>query len=369
MNWYHLTRTDDIASPALLVSPEHVIGNIRAAIKIAGTAQRLRPHVKTHKMRAVTDLLLTEGIRQFKCATLSEARMLAEAAPTNPLPDESPVDVLLAYPLVGPAVTQLARLRTEFPAVHFSCLIDADAPAHRLSDAFADAPLDVYIDLNVGMNRTGINPANALMLYANCQLLPGIRVVGLHAYDGHVRDTDLTIRGQRAGETFALANGVRTVIADGGGPILPLVMGGTPSFSMHARQPSVLLSPGTFVFWDAGYADMVPDLPFAIATVLLTRVISVIDEQRLCLDLGHKSVAAENPLPRVIFPDHPDARPIGQSEEHLVVRVADASQHQPGDVWYGVPIHICPTVNLYDSAVVITNNEPTDTWAVTARGH
>ena len=212
MNWYHLNHPDGIASPALLVSPEHVVANIHAAIAIAGTAERLRPHVKTHKMRAVTDLLLAEDIRQFKCATLAEARMLAETSSAN-----TPLDVLLAYPLVGPAIQQLVRLRTEFPTVRFACLIDADAPAYRLSDAFVDAPLDVYIDLNVGMNRTGINPANAPALYARCQLLPGIRVVGLHAYDGHVRDTDLTIRAQRADETFALADGVRRTIVTGAG--------------------------------------------------------------------------------------------------------------------------------------------------------
>ena len=369
MNWYHLNHPDDVSSPALLVSPAHVVQNIRAAIAIAGTAHRLRPHVKTHKMRAVTDLLMAEGIRQFKCATLAEARMLAEAALERVSTNEPPVDVLLAYPIVGPAVTQLARLRVDFPTVRFSCLIDADSPAQRLSDAFANAPLDVYIDLNVGMNRTGINPADALSLYVNCQSLPGIQVVGLHAYDGHVRDTDLTIRAQQADETFALAEGVRQAITDGGGPLLSLIMGGTPSFPMHARQPSVLLSPGTFVFWDAGYAGTLPDLPFAIAAVLLTRVISVIDSQTLCLDLGHKSVAAENPLPRVVFPDYPDAQPIGQSEEHLVVRVADATQHQPGDVWYGIPIHICPTVNLYNSAGVVVDHDITDSWAVTARGH
>lgn len=364
MSWYHLTNADEVASPALLVAPEQVVENIRRAVRIAGRADRLRPHVKTHKMRAVTDLLLAEGIRQFKCATLVEARMLAEAATA-----ETPVDVLLAYPLVGPAVAQLARLRAGFPAVRFACLIDAETSARRLSDVFAGAPIDVWIDLNVGMNRTGINPANALALYTACQALPGVRVAGLHAYDGHVRDTDLTVRGQRAAETFALADGVRQEIVSAGGPELPLVMGGTPSFPMHAREPLVTLSPGTFVFWDAGYAGMLPDLPFAVAAVLLTRVISVLDNTTLCLDLGHKSVAAENPLPRVIFPDHPDAQPIGQSEEHLVVRVADAHRHQPGDVWYGIPVHICPTVNLYDSVSVIVAHQQIDTWPVTARGH
>ena len=278
-------------------------------------------------------------------------------------------DVLVAYPLVGPGVSRLAQLRDEFPAVRFSCLIDAMTPAQRVSDTFAASPLDMYLDLNVGMNRTGINPADALALYAFCQSLPGVAVVGLHGYDGHIHDTDLTLRIQCADETFALADGVRQAIADAHGVTLLLVMGGTPTFALHARHPDVTVSPGTFVFWDAGYARLLPDLPFEIAAVLLMRVISVIDKQTLCLDLGHKSVAAENPLPRVVFFNQPDAVPIGQSEEHLVVRVADAHRHPPGTVWYGVPVHICPTVNLYDTVSVVVDNQCVDTWPVTARGH
>lgn len=360
MTWYKVQNADTIASPALLVYPDRVMTNIRQTIQLAGGPERLRPHVKTHKMRAVTDRLLAEGIRQFKCATLKEARMLAEAGAS---------DVLLAYPLVGPAVDQLAQLRAEFPGVRIACLIDASTSAQRVSDTFAANPLDVYIDLNVGMNRTGINPADALNLYAFCQTLPGVAVVGLHGYDGHIRDTDLTVRTQQADQTFALADGVRQAIADAHGVQLPLVMGGTPTFAIHARRPDVMVSPGTFVFWDAGYSQQLPDLPFDWAAVLLMRVISVIDEQTLCLDLGHKSVAAENPLPRVVFLNEPDAVPVGQSEEHLVVQVADAHRHPPGTVWYGVPIHICPTVNLYDDVSVIVDNQSVDTWPVTARGH
>ena len=365
MTWYEVQDADAIASPALLVYPDRIIENIRQTIRLAGHPagggpDRLRPHVKTHKMRAVTDLLLAEGVRQFKCATLGEARMLAEAGAP---------DVLVAYPLVGPSIARLVQLRTEFPAVRFACLIDALTSAQRVSDTFATDPLDVYIDLNLGMNRTGINPADALALYAFCQSLPGVAVVGLHGYDGHIRDTDLTLRTQHADETFALADGVRQVITETHGVTLPLIMGGTPTFALHARHPDVTVSPGTFVFWDAGYRQLLPDLPFEIAAVLLMRVISVIDEQTLCLDLGHKSVAAENPLPRVVFLNQPDAVPISQSEEHLVVRVANAHQHPPGTVWYGVPIHICPTVNLYDTVSVTVDNQCVDTWPVTARGH
>ena len=364
MAWYHLTDPDTIDSPALLINPELVRHNIRETVRIASDVQRLRPHVKTHKMRAVTDLLLAEGITKFKCATLKEARMLAEAGAA---------DVLLAYPVVGPKATRLRQLAEEFPAIRFGCLVDSEVGARNLSAVFADAPkpIDGWIDLNVGMNRTGISPEAAPGLATFIQQLPGLNLAGLHAYDGHIRDTDFAIRCQHADKSFALATKVQQQIQENHNLSLPIVMGGTPSFSAHARRtnPSMQLSPGTFVFWDAGYGQILPDLPYKYAAVLLTRVISIIDDQTLCIDLGHKSVAAENPFPRVIFPDHPDATPVGQSEEHLVVKIPNARAHQPGDVWYGIPIHICPTVNLYDAVSVAENGRVTGEWVVTARGH
>ncbi len=364
MAWYHLINPATIDSPALLVSPELVSHNIRETVRIASSVQRLRPHVKTHKMRVVTDMLLAEGITKFKCATLKEARMLAEAGAA---------DVLLAYPVVGPKAAGLRQLTEAFPATQFGCLTDSKASATNLSVVFGDAPqpIDVWIDLNVGMGRTGISPDNAPALATFIQQLPGLNLAGLHAYDGHIRDTDFALRCQRADESFALAKGVQQAIKNEHGLTLPIVVGGTPSFPAHARRTdsTMQLSPGTFVFWDAGYGQALPDLPYEVAAVLLTRVISIIDDQTLCIDLGHKSVAAENPFPRVVFLDHPDATPIGQSEEHLVVKIPNARTHQPGDVWYGIPIHICPTVNLYDAVHVVENGQVTGEWAVTARGH
>jgi D-serine deaminase-like pyridoxal phosphate-dependent protein len=102
-------------------------------------------------------------------------------------------------------------------------------------------------------------------------------------------------------------------------------------------------------------------------TLVISRVISIIDEHTICTDLGHKSVAAENPLPRVHFLNAPDAIPVGQSEEHLILKVPDASGYSLGDVLYGVPVHICPTVALYEKAIVIENNRATAAWQVIAR--
>lgn len=360
-HWYYLPNADTIASPALLVDADRVRQNIQTAIGLAGDVARLRPHVKTHKMAAVTRLCLDAGISRFKCATLTEADMLARTGAP---------DVLLAYPVVGPNVSRLRTLTQTYPATRFSCLIDHPAPAKTLSDAFAGAPLDVYIDLNVGMNRTGLLPAQTGPLATACAQLPGLRLMGLHAYDGHIRDTDATVRQQRADEAYERAETTRQQLEAQLHRPLTIVMGGSPSFSVHSHRPAPRFetSPGTFVFWDVGYARQVPDVPFQLAAVLLTRVISVVDAHTLTLDLGHKAVAAENPLPRVVFPEQPEARPISQSEEHLVVDVPDSHPHQPGDVWYAFPIHICPTVALYDSVQVIRRNALTDRWPVDARG-
>jgi D-serine deaminase-like pyridoxal phosphate-dependent protein len=91
------------------------------------------------------------------------------------------------------------------------------------------------------------------------------------------------------------------------------------------------------------------------------------DNQRICVDLGHKSVAAENPLPRVYFLNVPEAIPVAQSEEHLVLEAPDSNLYSIGQVFYGVPKHICPTVALYEKAYVIENRLMTDAWNVIAR--
>lgn len=358
-DWYAVRNPDQATSPTLLIYPDRVLYNIREAIRMAGGADRMRPHVKTHKMRTVSDMMLAEGITRFKCATIAEAEMLAQAGAP---------DVLLAYAAVGPAIARLHQLQETYPDTQFACLTDHPDAAKALSDAFTDQPLTVYIDLNVGMNRTGIKPEKAFDLIAYARTLPGIRVAGLHAYDGHLRDTDLAERIRKADEAFAPVEALRRQVLEQLDIDLLVVAGGTPTFPCHTRRPDVITSPGTFVFWDAGYAALTPDQAFDWAAVLMTRVISIIDEQTLCLDLGHKAIAAENPLPRVVFLNEPDAQPIGQSEEHMVVRIAGADKFRPGDVWYGIPIHICPTVALYNSVFVVENGEVIGTWEVTARG-
>jgi len=121
-----------------------------------------------------------------------------------------------------------------------------------------------------------------------------------------------------------------------------LVAGGSPTFGIHAEHTDRTLSPGTTVLWDFGYGDKHPDLPFLPAAVLLTRVVSKPGNDRITLDLGHKSVAPENPHPRVRFEELPEANFLMQSEEHLVIELEQRERFAIGQALHGVPRHVCP---------------------------
>jgi D-threonine aldolase len=276
--------------------------------------------------------------------------------------------VLLAYQPVGPKANRLLALVQQYPQTTFGCVTDNIETAKALSVLFSseNKTINVFIDLNTGMNRTGIKTAKAFALVEMLISLPGIQFKGLHAYDGHLRDTDLKQRQQKSNAAFDEVLALATQIEKLTNKSITIVAGGSPTFPTHIKR-NVECSPGTFVFWDWGYKHQVPDEPFEYAALVLTRVISITDEQTITTDLGHKSVAAENPFPRVHFLNAPDAVPFSQSEEHLVLKVPDSSAYKVGDVLYGVPVHICPTVALYEKAVVVENNEATTTWKVIAR--
>ena len=120
-------------------------------------------------------------------ATLAEAELLAGLCN----------DVLVAYPLVGPAIAKLAELMTRFPDCRFSTVIDAVEPARELSQQVSDLGLeiDVLIELDPGMHRTGITPGPAAVeLAQRLDELSGLRLFGIHLYDGHHHQTSLPER-------------------------------------------------------------------------------------------------------------------------------------------------------------------------------
>jgi D-threonine aldolase len=367
---YKIHNINELDTPVLVVYPERVQSNIETAIGMVGDAKRLRPHIKTHKSLVVAQMMLAAGITQFKCATIAEAEMLGMAGAK---------DVLLAYQPIGPKLQRFVQVIKKFPNTQYACLIDNFAAAQAQSDAFSNLNIPVFIDLNIGQNRTGIAAdETAVALYEACAHLNGIHIVGLHGYDGHLRNPDLAIRKVECDVAFAKLKFVEAEILRGANDLkLIIVSGGSPSFSIHAKRENVQCSPGTFIYWDKGYTDICPEQPFKPAALLVTRVISLPDATKLCLDLGHKSVAAESDITkRVFFLNAPELIPLSQSEEHLVLETGEehlvveagaGHGYKVGDVLYGLPFHICPTVALFERVVTVEKGIANGEWRTIAR--
>ncbi|MGI4820239.1 MAG: D-TA family PLP-dependent enzyme [Janthinobacterium lividum] len=358
--WFEILNAEAVDTPALAVYPDRVRRNLAQLTASIDDIARLRPHIKTHKSPEAVRLTQAAGITKFKCATIAEAELLGQC--------QAP-DVLLAYQPVGPKAQRFVALLERYPSTQFACLVDHPAAAAHLN-ALASASgltVRVFIDLNVGMNRSGITPAAAVDLYQRCAALPHLAVVGLHVYDGHIHDEDLATRTARCHAAFApVEELVGQLRAAGFNPVI--VAGGTPTFPIHAARLGVECSPGTFIYWDGGYGRAYTEQPFEPAALVLSRVVSLPDATKLCLDLGHKSIASESPLDkRVTFLNAPKLRVVGHSEEHLVVEAGPGHGYQLGDLLYGLPHHICPTVALHERAVVIENHYVAGEWPTLAR--
>jgi D-serine deaminase-like pyridoxal phosphate-dependent protein len=359
--WARAADVSAIPSPALLLGLEPIERNLHTMLAIAGSPGRLRPHVKTHKLGWLVQRQIALGITSFKCATIAEAEMCAQAGAP---------DVLIAFQLVGPNIARLLALREKFPRTHFSTVVDEPSALHALADASmrSGARLEVLLDLDVGQHRTGIPPGPAAVaLYRELAAAPSLTPGGLHAYDGHLSQNNPAERAAACAEAFAPVAAMRDELLALGLPVPRVVAGGTPTFPMHAARGNVQCSPGTCVLWDASYTGKLADLDFNPAAVLLTRIVSKPGGNRLCLDLGHKAVASEMPHPRVVFPDLPDAQFITHSEEHLVLESAAAQRMAVGDALLGVPWHVCPTVALHAEAVLIERGKVTSQCRIDAR--
>lgn len=360
--WYEIINVAELDSPALVIFTDRVKQNIQTAISMVGDINRLRPHVKTHKSPDVCKLMIDAGITKFKCATIAEAEMLGQC---------SAEDVVLAYQPLGPKLKRFIAVIKKYPGTQYACLTDNKAAAKEQSEAFLSAGLSVpvYIDLNIGMNRTGIPPGNeAIDLYKYASGLKGIKMTGLHAYDGHLRNADIEQRTKECNEGFAPVEKMREELEKSGYAVPVVIAGGSPAFPIHAKRKGVECSPGTFIYWDKGYTDLCPEQNFLTAAVLVTRIISVPSPTRITTDLGHKSVAAENEITRrVFFLNAETLKAVGQSEEHLVLEVPAGHSYKTGNILYGIPYHVCPTISLYERAYTVENGKVNGEWKTTAR--
>ena len=355
-DWYYIENIDEIDSPALIVFPERIKENIATMVSMIADVNKLRPHVKTHKMAEVVQLQLDAGIWKYKCATIAEAEMLGQLEVQ---------DVLIAYQPVGPKINRVLDLIQKFPQTRFSVLVDNKKSASIIAELAANegVSITVFLDLDVGMHRTGVAPSDAPGLFSHCESTKGISPVGIHAYDGHVHND---IQSER--ESLVLSvNAIVDQLYQSISKKIEMIVSGSPSFPYHAKRGLYTCSPGTSLLWDWRYSGMCQDQSLVHAAIVVARVISTPAEKYVCVDLGHKSIASEMSFPRVHFLNLPNAKQIKHSEEHLVLELESNEVINIGDVLYGIPLHICPTVALHESALVVRDKKIEEEWDVIAR--
>lgn len=359
---YEIENVEEIDSPSIVLYKDRFLQNIEKMISMVdGNTDRLMPHIKTNKISQVIEAMVSRGIRRIKASTISEAELAAISGVKQ---------VLIAHQLVGPKIDRFMELSKHYKAADFATIIDNKISADILNRKSFENGLvtKVYIDFNNGMNRTGIKKGKLFGQLINYIFRCGsLQFMGLHVYDGHIRDVDFNLRKIRIEKGFEevdiLFNGLKNQY-----PNIEMICGGTPSFTTHLLKKERVCSPGTFVFWDKGYDEKLSEQEFDYAALVICRVISKPTSGIITVDLGHKSIASENPIDkRVRFLNMGVCELISQSEEHGVVKVEKWDDITVGDVIYGIPYHICPTINLYDEVSVIDKGIKSDVWKIAAR--
>ena len=300
----------------------------------------------------------------LKCATTLELRVACEAGAA---------DVLLAYPVVGPKVRRVAALAAEFPAVAVWALVDTpDAPSR-----WKGTGVGLFVDVNPGMDRTGIPDADVERILATVQEVAdaGARFGGVHYYDGHIGPGGDSEAAAHRG--YDRLTGIVDLIEAAGIRVPEIVTAGTPAFpwtlsyrGFAGRTFVHRASPGTVVYGDATSAEQLPPAwGLAPAVVVAATVVSHPAPGRVTCDAGHKTVSADAGVPTCAVLGRPDLQPLQPSEEHLPILVPEGSAPPAiGEVLYLVPRHVCPTVNNFDHAVLTRAGEVVDVERVAARG-
>lgn len=358
-----IVNSATLPSPSLLFFEDKIQENFSEALRIAGSPERLRPHVKTHKTSEIVSIALSFGISRFKCATIAEAEMLAQTGA---------LDILISYPLVGRNAERLMELAAKYDKPKFSVIVDDPIPARNLEALAVKAGLAIgaFLDLDVGQHRTGIGPgpeAHALYRYlASCG---GLYPAGLHCYDGHNHQHEYSERLTAAKECYAIMETFRSTLVKDALPVPEVVMGGTPTFPCYAGMGDVTLSPGTCFLNDFGYGTSFPDLKFSTAAMVLARVVSRnVDRGTFTIDLGYKGISSDPQGLRGKILDHENCTPIMQNEEHWVFAAPQNDIPEIGTEVYVIPTHICSTVALYERAFIVNKKNVSYTeWKIKAR--
>jgi D-serine deaminase-like pyridoxal phosphate-dependent protein len=369
--WHERYRVSDperVLTPALALYPDAIASNIRCTLDLlAGRADRWRAHIKTAKLNYTLRMLIDRGVSNLKCATTLELLQACQTGAT---------DVLVAFPLMGANAHRVREINNQHPGVRISVLAENEAQVHQ----WRGADVGIFLDINPGMNRTGIEQSSRQYVVELAQAVSqsGLEFRGLHYYDGQFGAVAEPQRTKAAHAGYDQLLGLVRDLEAAGIHVPEVVTAGTPTLPCSIAYPGFdnanflhRVSPGTVVYHDATSLTQFPtEYGYAPAALVIARVISHPQPNIITCDAGHKAVSADAGVPTSVVVGHPELTPLSPSEEHLPFAVSEGpNSPQVGDILYLIPRHVCPTVNNFDAALILRNGQVESVEEVSARGH
>lgn len=356
-------------TPVLVLDVDALDRNIAAMAKLmADHGVALRPHAKTHKSVDIARRQLAAGAVGLCCAKIGEAEALADGGITG---------LLITSPVAAPrAIERLAALAMRSPGL--MAVVDHPAVAQAIDRALADAgaTLNVIIDIDPGVHRTGVaSPADAVALARTIADAPGLNYRGVQYYCGPQQHIESFADRYAAIEdrTRYLEEVIAALAEAGFAP--ELVTGGGTGTHRIDLVLGVFneLQAGSYVFMDQQYlaCDLAdgPSSPFETSLSVDSRVVSASHADQVTIDAGYKSLSTDGGTAIVTRGAPQDATFRFRGDEHGALDSAGiGGKLAPGDpVTLTVP-HCDPTVNLYDFYHIVRGETLIDLWPVSARG-
>jgi D-serine deaminase-like pyridoxal phosphate-dependent protein len=365
---YRVADLDNVLTPALAIYPDAIISNVQSTLNLLdGNADRWRAHIKTAKLNYTLRMLIDRGVRNFKCATTLELLQACESGAT---------DVLVAYPHMGANARRVREIANQHARTRISVLAENEEQIRQ----WRGSDIGIFLDINPGMNRTGIEQSARALVIALAQMAKQTQVEfrGLHYYDGQfgsVQEPELS-KATHAGYDQLLE--LVAELNRSGVRVSEIITAGTPTFPSSLTYRNFQggefihrVSPGTVVYHDATSLAQLPiEYGYVPAALVVARVVSHPRHGIVTCDAGHKAVSADAGVPTCVVMGHPELTPLGPSEEHLPFAVKEGCEApKVGEILFLIPRHVCPTVNNFDAALIVRNGEIEAIEKVSARGH
>ena len=348
-------------TPALLLDLDRMEANIAHIARVCRErGVTWRPHVKVHKSPEIAQKELDGGAIGITCAKLGEAEVMAAAGIRN---------ILIANQIVGSI--KIGRLVELLNRAEPIVAIDSSENISELAAAMQKHGkiLKVVIEVNVGMNRAGVEPgASAVMLANEVARHGGLRLVGLMAWESHA--VTLADPAEKS-NAVARAIGRLTATAEEcrklGHSMEIVSCGGTGTFPYCVQQRGVTeVQIGGGIFSDEHYRTHYHiDIPCALT--LLATVTSRPTPTRIILDAGKKAMSSDAALPRPL--GLPGVSSLRLSAEHATIELAEASAApRVGDRLQLVLGYSDTTIHLHEQIVALRRGRVEAVWNVAARG-